>query len=618
MFLNPQIWQKGEPVSLSKNAKIKGEGYALDLINETINQFGIPNGSIQNIEFWDTLPEGFALKQKEDCYAVKITADKISLYGTTLRGRIYAAVTLKQLCEFEELTIGYIEDAPYCDYRGYRAFLPGHETIEDFYKMVDMLVYYKHNFLFLEVGGAMEYKRHPKINEVWVKYAEDTKRFSGRTHEIQYGYPWRKNSIHTDNGEGDVLTQEEVRGLIEYCRYRGLSVCPEVPTLSHADYICMAYPHIREREEDIDFPDTYCPNHPDTYKIVFDILEEIINVFEPKIVNIGHDEVYTLCLCPRCKDKKPFEVFSDDVVKIHDWLSERGIRTAMWGDQLLAAILPDGRPWAGSGSGHLFEKDDPMYFNPTFYCRHILPKDILMLNWYHSYGQQYDYVYHDYEFETIYGNCSAHNIKHWGERIKAGTKGGLSSNWGTFKEEYMQRNLQYFRFASNAYAYWNENYGDDEHDEMVEKTFAELFRFKYGKLENKPYIVISHNVNKFIAPVAFYDGLFIENSVYHLGYYEVKYSDNTTAKLDVKYGTNIASKDINYDYALKGIIIYNDDGTPTSSGLAQVSYSTLPFINGGETWYKTAYINPYPEKEIVSVEYKAETDDTVNVLEITY
>ena len=96
------------------------------------------------------------------------------------------------------------------------------------------------------------------------------------------------------------------------------------------------------------------------------------------------------------------------------------------------------------------------------------------------------------------------------------------------------------------------------------------------------------------------------------------FSDNTTTTLDVKYGTNIASKDINYDYALKGIIVYNDDGTPTSSGLTQVSYSTLPFISDGETWYKTAYINPYPEKEIISVEYKADTDDTVNILEITY
>jgi hexosaminidase len=47
----------------------------------------------------------------------------------------------------------------------------------------------------------------------------------------------------------------------------------------------MAHPEIREREGDA-YPDTYCPNHPDTYPLVFDVLEEVIEVFEPKVINI--------------------------------------------------------------------------------------------------------------------------------------------------------------------------------------------------------------------------------------------------------------------------------------------------------------------------------------------
>ena len=31
--------------------------------------------------------------------------------------------------------------------------------------MIDLLVYYKYNSIILEIGGAMEYKRHPEINE---------------------------------------------------------------------------------------------------------------------------------------------------------------------------------------------------------------------------------------------------------------------------------------------------------------------------------------------------------------------------------------------------------------------------------------------------------------------
>ena len=47
------------------------------------------------------------------------------------------------------------------------------------------------------------------------------------------------------------------------------------PLLSHSDYICLAHPELREREED-PYPDTYCPSNPDTYRIVFDILEDCL------------------------------------------------------------------------------------------------------------------------------------------------------------------------------------------------------------------------------------------------------------------------------------------------------------------------------------------------------
>ena len=33
-----------------------------------------------------------------------------------------------------------------------------------------MLLYYRYNTVILEVGGAMEYKRHPEINESWESY----------------------------------------------------------------------------------------------------------------------------------------------------------------------------------------------------------------------------------------------------------------------------------------------------------------------------------------------------------------------------------------------------------------------------------------------------------------
>ena len=122
-----------------------------------------------------------------------------------------------------------------------------------------MICYFKFNSIMIEIGGAMEYKRHPEINEGWIKYCEEMSEYSGKTTKIQdYTYPWYKNAIHMENGGGNFLTQEEVRDLADYCRERMLEVIPEVPSLGHCDYLMMGHMDIAERPED-PYADTYCP-----------------------------------------------------------------------------------------------------------------------------------------------------------------------------------------------------------------------------------------------------------------------------------------------------------------------------------------------------------------------
>ena len=163
-----------------------------------------------------------------------------------------------------------------CTYRGYRTFTPGRKETELFKKTIDMLAYYKYNTLFIEVGGAMEYKKHPKINTAWEEYCSKIRNIPGAAAKIQCDtYPWPKNSIHADNGAGSYLTQAEMRELIIYARERGMDVIPEVPCLSHCDYILNAHPEFREREGDR-YPDTYCLAKTGIYQLLFEILDEVI------------------------------------------------------------------------------------------------------------------------------------------------------------------------------------------------------------------------------------------------------------------------------------------------------------------------------------------------------
>ncbi|MBP3300433.1 MAG: family 20 glycosylhydrolase [Clostridia bacterium] len=617
MFFEPKFFEKNKPVFLNSAAAVDGEGYAKELSKSLVQTFGTEAGSIQNIRFLQTLPEGMTVPAGEETYALVITKTEALLCGTTERARIYAAVTLKQLCEFGELCTGRLEDAPDCAYRGYRAYLPGRKSFQHFYDVVDLLAYYKYNYLSLEVGGAMEYKRHPEINAVWKEYAKDTHRYSGRTKEIQNGYGWCKNSIHTDNGEGDILTQEEVRTLVEYAKSRGLTVYPEVPTLSHCDYLCMAHPEIREREADDQYPDTYCPNHPDTYPLVFDVMEEILDVFQPELVNIGHDEYYSMALCPRCKGKKPHDIFADDVKKIHGWLKERGIRTSMWGEKLLPTVTATGRTYGGAGNAALHWPDQTIYIPETYYCQYLLPRDILMFNWYYSFGLQTDFVYHTHGYEMVFGNISATNVKYWRERRKFGAIGGSFSNWGSYHPEYMQRNNQYYQMISGAFIFWSDTYDDSRRSEVMEKAFHEAFRLHYGDLADGSYVLVTHTTDRKHKYFTFVDGLFIEDEVYHLGRYKLTYTDGTEAFLDVKYGTNISNREIPCSWGGEEID-FNPESTLDASALSEVCYSAIPSMHNGVTYYTTAYENPHPEKKVKSMEYISESDATVDVLKIQY
>lgn len=615
MFFEPKLWQKETPVALSCKASVEGNGYAKELLEKLIAERGKADGGVTRIRFSETLPEGMTVPAGDETYALVITETEALLCGTTERARIYAAVTLKQMVEQGELFTGRLEDAPDCAHRGYRAYLPGRKSFQYFYDVVDLLAYYKYNYLSLEVGGAMEYKRHPEINAVWKEYAADTHRYSGRTKEIQNGYGWCKNSIHTDNGEGDILTQDEVRTLVEYAKSRGLIVYPEVPTLSHCDYLCMAHPEIREREADDQYPDTYCPNHPDTYPLVFDVMEEIIDVFQPELVNIGHDEYYSMALCPRCKGKKPHDIFADDVKKIHGWLKERGIRTAMWGEKLLPTVTAKGHTYGGAGNAATHWPDQTIYIPETYYCQYLLPRDILMFNWYYCFGLQTDFTYHTHGYEMVFGNMSATNVEYWRERRKFGAIGGSFSNWGSYHPEYMQRNNQYYQMISGAFILWSDTYDDSRRAEVIEKSFREAFGLHYGNISKKSHILVTHTTDRKHKYFTFVDGLFIEDAVYHLGRYKLTYTDGTEAFFDVKYGTNISNRDIPCSWGGEEIE-FNPESTLDASALSEVCYSAIPSTHNGVTYYTTAYENPHPEKEVKSFEYLSESDATVDVLEI--
>ncbi|MBE6593422.1 MAG: hypothetical protein E7642_05455 [Ruminococcaceae bacterium] len=600
----------GEHISLSPYSKVISQldCFAYRYAKEAVSS--LDGNTPLDVSLSIGIPEGVKSAAKDlyaendEAYALVID-DGIQLYAASENALIFAVSTLKQLIESNELKRGIIFDYPDKSVRGYRVFIPGRNSFGAFREVIDTMVYYKYNSIILEVGGAMEYKRHPEINEKWIEFCKEVHQSPYEAGRIQHRtHPqWLKNSIHADNGDGEFITQDELSELLDYCRERGLEVIPEVPCLSHSDYIVMAHPELNERVEDT-YPDTYCPSNPKTYELVFDIIDEVIEVFKPRYVHIGHDEMYTLAQCELCRGKDPVELYVGDIIKINDYLKARGIRTIMWCEKMFQTHISD--EWPGGGSAF------PKWNVPALYeCKKKIPRDVLLLHWYWSivdYEDEQSVL--DLGYDMLFGNFSAINLSDYKKRSSR-ISGGFCSNWGSFEYPYMQRNRQNLSLVCNAYIFWNRDYDSEKKDEVFSKVSKRLHSDYIEKFcsNTDSLIEIEHTTDTYIKHNYFYDGYFIDEKEWLLGNYVISYTDGTTARLPVLYGYNIC-------YSCSEIE-FGDDMLASECSKEAIGAS-LPFEHEGNIWYKTVFENPYPQKKIDKIEYIKIKEATVNILNIKY
>ena len=545
----------------------------------------------------------------------------IAVYAGGDKGILYGLMTFLRLLDSDGcFCYDSVYDHPESDFRGIKLLMPGREEIKYFKEFIDCMLYFRHNTVMLEIGGAMEYKRHPEINEGWEEYAAFMSEYSGKSKKLQEStYPWRKNSIHSNNGAGSYLTQAEVKDLIKYCNDRGVSIIPEVPSTSHCDYLLTRHPELAERPED-PYPDTFCPSNPDSYRLLFDVLDEVIEVFNPEIINIGHDEYYSINICDRCRKRlmTNYEILAEDLTKIHGYLAAKGVKTMIWCDKLTNVETEDGQNFGGAlnriyknwnAQGELLA-----VLRPTWQARDMIPKDIICMNWFWSYGERYDGEVKD--FPVVFGNFRGYGMNNYRKRCGNNCTGGMCSDWGATSPVYLQRNCIYIAMAYNDRLYWDGTYDDTDDTqfaECVDMCFKLLFDYNYGACINRQqkYIEVAHTTNRQAWYHDFVDGIFADGeeyrSNYYLGYYSISYTDGTSYNKEIFLGEDIGCDTA--EWYGKSVDINGDDGTPGIRStrlvgkLGETAYSTLPFVKDGRVYYKYLIENPYPAKQIADVKF---------------
>lgn len=531
-----------------------------------------------NDEIIQKVTERFACGYEavDDSYIIEVTDSEINVFYSTENSMRYAAAAVVRHCE-EGIPEGLLYNAPLCGFRAMKVYIPAADQIPYFKEFLDMCMYYGYNTLVLEIGGAMEYKSHPEVNEGWVEYCQIFQEYQGKSIDVQNSMPWHKNSIHWENGGGSFLTQVQLKEIADHCRERGIKIIPEVPSLSHCDYLLTRHHELAENPED-PLADTYCPSNPGSYALLFDLLDEIVELFQPEIVHIGHDEWYTFGLCDQCKGKDPAQLYADDIKKIMDYLKNKGVDTMIWGEKLLNAVIQGGLCFGGAhrvdskapvkgktveicGKEYPVYKqcDDPeivdltcqvtMDVPATYHSIDLVPADLKIMHWYYGLGDGFDEEYHKRKLWCVYGNFSGENIPDWFERMAAGINGVTISNWGMTEKRYLQRNQILFRMVEAASMVWNRSF---DYWQVKQNTIAaarELFTYNYRDVVQQPHIEIIHTANLIIprSYPAFYDGVLMDDDKERLGYYHIVYKDGSSEKVDILLGSNIGYTPSDWD-----------------------------------------------------------------------
>jgi hypothetical protein len=388
---------------------------------------------------------GAAVPAAAEGYVLSVGDTGAVLAGRDHRGALYAAQSFLQLVHrwgHRSLAVqrATVRDWPASPLRWVHLYLPGRDQLGFARRYLrDFLLRYKFNGLVLEVGGGMRLDSHPEISVGWRRTVSEWYAHGETMDKLGEGIPLGTAnrfaaSLHVGVGGGAYIEKDDVRRLAGWAEDYGLEIVPEIQSLTHSYYIASAHPEVAE-DPDMAWPDSYCPSNPLSYQILFDVMDEYLELLKPRRVHIGHDEWRAGAFCPRCRGKDTGELYAEDVLKISRHLAEKGVETWMWGDHFVDSHNRFAKRW-NEGGVVQYERPDTTSARERLVAAGAR---LHVLNWS---GEAGDATFQKLGWPFLVGNFTGTEIADWPARVERyGALGGEVSSWGAF-EEFVLGKLQ--------------------------------------------------------------------------------------------------------------------------------------------------------------------------------
>src|SRR6185369_14813838 len=206
--------------------------------------------------------------------------------------------------------------------------------------------------------------------------------------EVDYNFNFKS---HPELRRGtNPITRDGARRFAALCRKFKIRLIPEFQSVGHKSWksetfsLLTVYPKFDLTPGA--FPNNegiYCREwdvlNPVVWRVVFELMDEIIDAFNADALHVGMDEVFLLGSeqSPSTKGKDPAMLFAKAVNELHTHLvRKRRVEMLMWGDRLIDGNKLDLGEWEASKNGTAAAVD-------------MIPKDIIICPWHYEARENY-------------------------------------------------------------------------------------------------------------------------------------------------------------------------------------------------------------------------------------
>lgn len=239
-------------------------------------------------------------------------------------------------------------------------------------------------------GFCIEAPKPEQLNR-FLSFMENDLALNGiNTLIIRIDYSYEYQSYPNLREEG-ALTGQQVKQLVQTARENNIRLIPQINLLGHQSWaeheniLLKEYPQFDETpgikmpekytwpNEDGLYCKSYCPLHPQVHKVIFALVDEIMDAFEADAFHAGMDEVFYIGhdSCPRCRGKNKAELFAGEVNAIRNHLVSHNQELWIWGDRLLDGETTGLGMWEASENG-------------TWQAIDLIPKDVVICDWHYE------------------------------------------------------------------------------------------------------------------------------------------------------------------------------------------------------------------------------------------